>query len=358
MQDARFMRAALTLGRRGLGRVWPNPAVGCVIVRDGIVVGRGRTADGGRPHAETVALSQAGARAKGATAFVTLEPCAHHGQTPPCAQSLIDAGVSRVVVATQDPDPRVAGRGIAMLRDAGISVETGVLAAEAEDLQQGFLRRITEGMPLLTLKLATSIDGRIATATGDSQWITGPAARRMVHAMRANHDAVMVGAGTARDDDPSLNVRGIGDVSQPVRIVVSSDLNIPKDGYLARTVQDQPLWLCHLEGADVTAWQALGAKTIACKGAQGRVDLGDMMHQLGALGLTRVFCEGGGALAAELLPLATELVSFTGGRVIGADARAAIELTGIASLGDAPTFTLHSTQAVGGDVMQRWRPAD
>ncbi|MFA5581617.1 MAG: bifunctional diaminohydroxyphosphoribosylaminopyrimidine deaminase/5-amino-6-(5-phosphoribosylamino)uracil reductase RibD, partial [Paracoccaceae bacterium] len=187
------MAHALALGRRGLGNVWPNPAVGCVIVAGGRIVGRGFTRPGGRPHAEVVALAQAGPAARGATAYVTLEPCAHHGVTPPCSDALIAAGVARVVVALGDPDPRVNGGGIARLRAAGVAVTTCVGAVEARHDQRGFLSRITRGRPMVTLKLATSLDGRIATAGGESRWITAPPARRMVHAMRARHDAVMVG---------------------------------------------------------------------------------------------------------------------------------------------------------------------
>ncbi|MCB2111260.1 MAG: bifunctional diaminohydroxyphosphoribosylaminopyrimidine deaminase/5-amino-6-(5-phosphoribosylamino)uracil reductase RibD, partial [Rhodobacteraceae bacterium] len=265
------MSLALALGRRGLGRVWPNPAVGCVIVREGRIVGRGRTADGGRPHAETVALAEAGAAAEGATAYVSLEPCAHHGQTPPCAEALIAAGVARVVTALEDPDPRVAGRGHAMLRAAAIAVTTGVMEPEARAGQQGFLTRVRLGRPMLTLKLAASLDGRIATASGESRWITGPEARRRVHAMRATHDAVLVGAGTARADDPELTVRGLGPtpmpqpVPQPVRVVAARGLDLPRGGKLAKTIAEAPLWLLHGSGAPSAAradWQALGARLI------------------------------------------------------------------------------------------------
>ena len=196
MEDILHMRAALALARRGLGTTWPNPAVGCVIVRDGRVVGRGWTQPGGRPHAETEALRRAGEAARGATAYVTLEPCSHWGRTPPCCNALAAAGVARVVVAMRDPDPRVDGRGFAMLREAGIAVEEGLLEAEAQAINAGFSRRIREGLPLVTLKLATTLDGRIATAKGESRWITGPAARREAHAMRARHDAILVGSGT------------------------------------------------------------------------------------------------------------------------------------------------------------------
>ena len=233
------MRAALGLARRGLGQTWPNPTVGCILAHGDTVVGRGRTGAGGRPHAETVALAEAGARARGATAYVTLEPCAHTGETPPCAEALVAAGVARVVVAIEDPDPRVDGRGVEALRAAGVAVEVGCLAAEAVALNRGFLSRLTTGRPMLTLKLAASLDGRIATGTGESRWITGPRARAEVHLMRAQSDAVLVGAGTVRSDDPRLNVRDLGlDDARPVRVVVSGALSLPRDGNLGRTAAE------------------------------------------------------------------------------------------------------------------------
>ncbi|MEL6518613.1 MAG: bifunctional diaminohydroxyphosphoribosylaminopyrimidine deaminase/5-amino-6-(5-phosphoribosylamino)uracil reductase RibD, partial [Pseudomonadota bacterium] len=217
--DARYMALALRLGAQRLGQVWPNPAVGCVIVKDGRIVGRGATAPGGRPHAEPQALAQAGDAARGATVYVSLEPCAHHGRTPPCCDALITAGVARVVSAMEDPDPRTAGQGHAALEAAGIVVETGVPCDQAARVHEGFVTRVTEGRPMVTLKLASSFDGRIATATGASKWITGPEARRCVHAARAAHDLVLVGGGTARADDPDLRVRDLGVARQPVRAV-------------------------------------------------------------------------------------------------------------------------------------------
>ena len=222
------MRLALALAGRGLGNVWPNPAVGCVLVREGRIVGRGWTQPGGRPHAERRALDQAGAEARGATAYVTLEPCSHHGKTPPCAEGLIGAGVARVVSAMTDPDPRVAGRGHAMLRAAGITVDEGLLEPEARALQAGFLSRIERGRPWIAVKLATSLDGRIALGNGESQWITSAEARARVHALRARFDAVLVGGGTARADDPLLTVRGFQPARAPVRVVASARLDLPR----------------------------------------------------------------------------------------------------------------------------------
>jgi diaminohydroxyphosphoribosylaminopyrimidine deaminase/5-amino-6-(5-phosphoribosylamino)uracil reductase len=357
---ARWMRLALALGARGLGRVWPNPAVGCVIVRDGRVIGRGWTQDGGRPHAETVALAQAGGAARGATAYVSLEPCNHHGQTPPCSQALIAAGLARVVVALTDPDPRVAGGGLQRMREAGIEVITGICEAEARAAHRGFLTRVALGRPMLTLKLATSADGRIATATGESQWITGPEARRHVHGMRARHDAVLVGAGTARADDPNLTVRGLGIAHQPVRVVLSRRLDLPLDSALLRTARQVPVWLCH--GPDASdparaAWDAAGARRIEVpSGPGGQLDLGQVMAALGDAGLTRMFCEGGGTLAAGLLSadLVDELAVMSAGMVLGAEGTPAVGAMGIAALAEAPRFSLRTVRALGADVLSLW----
>src|SRR5512134_1017521 len=227
-EDAHWMGVALTLARRGLGNTWPNPSVGCVLVRDGRVVGRGWTQPGGRPHAETEALRRAGDLARGATAYVTLEPCSHHGRTPPCCNALIAAGVARVVCAMRDPDPRVDGRGFARLREAGIEVVEGLLEAEAQALNAGFARRIREGRPFVTLKLATTLDGRIATARGESRWITGPEARREAHALRARHDAILVGSGTAVSDDPDLSCRLPGAAPvKSLRVIADARLRTP-----------------------------------------------------------------------------------------------------------------------------------
>ena len=355
--DRRFMALALSLGRRGLGRVWPNPNVGCVIVAEGRIVGRGRTADGGRPHAETQALAQAGPLARGATAYVTLEPCAHHGQTPPCADALVAAGVARMVVAASDPDPRVAGRGIARLRAAGIAVETGLMEAEARRDLVGFLSRIECGRPFVTLKLATSLDGRIATGTGESRWITGPQARARVHMMRARHDAVMVGGGTVRADDPMLTVRGLGIDRQPVRVVVSRRLDLPLDGALARSAAAIPLWLCHEASVDPAPWTAQGAVSLPCTLSNGQVDVATALETLGAAGLTRVFCEGGAALAASLLVagLVDELGLFSAGCAIGAEGTPALAAMGIDRLHDAPRLELVMQERVGADLMSVWR---
>jgi len=355
-QDVRWMRAALALARRGLGRVWPNPSVGCVIVRDGRVIGRARTADGGRPHAETQALAMGDAR--GATAYVTLEPCAHTGQTGPCAKALVAAGIVRVVIAQTDPDPRVDGGGIRILQDAGIKVTTGVCTNEAAVLQRGFTTRIAQNRPMVTLKLASTLDGRIATASGESQWITGPAARTHVHAQRAAHDAVMVGAGTLRADDPQLTVRGMGDVAQPVRIVVSRRLDLPP---AAQMFNDHaaPVWLCHGEAAPAHLRGQFGAARLIECGQDGRnLDPTAVLRALGDAGLTRVYCEGGGALAASLLAagLVDEIHLYLAGKIIGAEGTPSIAAMGLSRLAQAPQFTLTAHRQIGADVLQVWRP--
>jgi len=356
--DSRFMRLALGLAGRGLGNVWPNPAVGSVIVKDGRIVGRGWTQPGGRPHAERRALDQAGPAARGATAYVTLEPCAHHGHTPPCAEALIAAGVVRVVSALEDPDPRVAGRGHAMLRAAGIAVETGVLEAEARALQAGFLSRIERGRPWLALKLGASFDGRIALASGESQWITGPHSRAHVQALRARFDAVLVGGGTARADDPLLTVRAFTPRRAPVRLVASALLDLPR-ARLAGSLDAAPLWLLHGPEAPDEArafWGGLGAELIEIPMAERGLDATALLRALGSRGLTRVFCEGGGQFAASLIAagLVDELIGFTAGVVLGADAKPGIGDLGLSRLAEAPRYRLAEVQPMGGDVLARW----
>ncbi|MEX2520385.1 MAG: bifunctional diaminohydroxyphosphoribosylaminopyrimidine deaminase/5-amino-6-(5-phosphoribosylamino)uracil reductase RibD [Paracoccaceae bacterium] len=355
-EDRRWMTAALALARRGLGRVWPNPAVGCVIVRNGRLLGRGWTQPGGRPHAETMALAAAGAAARGADAYISLEPCAHHGRTPPCADALIGAGIARAVTPMEDPDPRVSGRGLARLRAAGVIVETGLMREEAAALNAGFLMRQTDGRPMLTLKLAATLDGRIATESGESRWISGPAARARAHLMRARHDAVLVGGATARADDPALDVRLQGlEGRAPHRLVIDADLSLPITLKLA-SPSPAPAWRLHLEGATCAAgWgEALAVKP----DADGRLDLVDMMQVLGQRGLTRVLCEGGGRLGAALLKagLVDELVWVTAGAAIGAEGAPALGLLSLHALSDAPRFAPVAHEMLGPDLLSVWRP--
>jgi diaminohydroxyphosphoribosylaminopyrimidine deaminase/5-amino-6-(5-phosphoribosylamino)uracil reductase len=355
--DKRWMALALSLAQRGLGQTWPNPSVGCVIVKNGRVLGRGHTQQGGRPHAEVMALRQAGNTTNGATAYVTLEPCSHTGQTPPCASALINAGLSRVVIATTDPDPRVAGRGIQMLRNAGIEITMDVLKSDADIAHAGFFSRVTQNKPFITLKLAISLDGRIATQTGDSQWITDHAARRYVHYLRATHDAVMVGRGTVNADDPTLNVRGFGSkFRQPVRIIMDSNISCKPVGNLATTAHDTPVWLCHTQAADFTPWANTGAISVACNAADGRVDITDAMSQLANAGLTRVFCEGGGTLGGALIKagLVDQLIIMQAGVAIGADGKPSLGKMGNSVLKNAPRFVLNDVRQIGPDTISIW----
>ncbi len=355
------MDAALGLARRGLGVVWPNPAVGCVLVRDGRVVGRGWTQPGGRPHAETEALARAGAAARGATAYVTLEPCAHRGETPPCADALIAAGIARAVVAMDDPDPRVSGRGRKRLVKAGIAVETGVREAEAAALNAGFLMRIREGRPLVTLKTATTLDGRIATHTGESRWITGAAARARAHLLRARHDAVMVGVGTAISDDPRLDCRLPGlAAASPVRVIVDGRLRLPLTSAVVQGARAQPTWLITRKDGDATrraAFRDAGVVLIDVPvDEDGNLDLAAALGALGARGLTRLLVEGGGRLNAALLRegLVDRLVWFRAARLIGGDGIPAASAFGVDRLDDAPRFRRISVEPAGDDLMETY----
>lgn len=361
--DNRHMAHALHLAARGLGRTWPNPAVGCVIVANGRVVGRGWTQPGGRPHAETVALAQAGEAARGATAYVSLEPCAHHGRTPPCCDALVAAGVARVVTPMEDPDPRVAGEGLRRLRAAGVEVTVlDQMAGAAMEANAGFLMRQASGRPLVTLKLAASLDGRIATARGESRWITGPQARAAVHMMRVQADALLIGAGTARADDPALDVRlaGLTDAG-PVRVVADGGLSLPLTGRMARSVTDQPVWLLHRRDADRArrdAWRGLGAQTLPCATDEtGALVPLEMLRTLGDAGITRVLCEGGGKLAAALLRagVVDRLVYFHAGLVLGGEGIASVAAMADLPLDQVTRWHLHSSDRIGGDFMTEWR---
>jgi diaminohydroxyphosphoribosylaminopyrimidine deaminase/5-amino-6-(5-phosphoribosylamino)uracil reductase len=360
--DRRSMQAALALASRGLGTVWPNPAVGCVIVNEGRVVGRGWTQPGGRPHGETEALRRAGEGARGATAYVSLEPCCHWGRTPPCVDALIAAGVRRIVVALEDPDPRVAGEGLRRLRAAGLEVETGLCASEAAEVNAGFFSRLRRGRPLVTLKLATSLDGRIATASGESQWITGPPARDHAHALRAAHDAIMVGTGTALADDPQLTCRLPGlDHRSPVRVVIDRHLRVPPTMQLMASAREVPTWVLTLPVADRLRRQALvdsGVTVIDVGGDDdGNIDLAAALAALGERGITRLLVEGGGRLAAALVRarLVDRLAWVHAPLLIGNDGIPAIADLGLEALAEAPCFERLSTETVGDDVLTVFR---
>ncbi|MGH6973284.1 MAG: bifunctional diaminohydroxyphosphoribosylaminopyrimidine deaminase/5-amino-6-(5-phosphoribosylamino)uracil reductase RibD [Stellaceae bacterium] len=359
MSDARFMRAALALARRGLGRAWPNPSVGCLIVKDGMVVGRGWTQPGGRPHAETEALARAGRSAKGADAYVTLEPCCHHGKTPPCTDALIAAGIRRAVIAVEDPDPRVSGKGVAALRAAGIAIDVGVCADEAREVNAGFLSTITRGRPLVTLKLATSLDGRLAVASGESRWITGEPARARAHLLRAMSDAVMVGSGTVIADDPELTCRlpGLSD-RNPVRVVVDGGMCVPLTARLVADARQTPTWFVVRHGISGERREALvrcGIDVIDVPAtATGETDLAAALAALAKHGMTRVLVEGGARLAAALVRggLVDRIAWFHAPSLIGGDGRPALDALGVAAPGEAPRFVRVGIETIGDDMLE------
>jgi len=325
------MRHALVLATRGLGRVAPNPAVGCVIVdAAGHIAGRGWTGAGGRPHAETVALARAGPRAKGATAYVTLEPCSHHGVTPPCAEALIAAGVARVVGAAVDPDPRVQGRGFARLKEAGVAVTPGVLEAEARALNAGFIKRIEQGRPLVALKIAQSADGFVAGPPGTEKWITGEAARRHGHLLRSKYDAIMVGIGTVLADDPLLTCRlpGLEDRS-PMRIVLDTSLRLPPGSQLVRSARTVPVLVFTVANTKAQVLERMGVEIARMEpGRDGRPDLFAVLKALAERGLTRLLVEGGPAIQAALLArdLVDEVHMYSAPAQLGGGLRSAIQM--------------------------------
>lgn len=361
--DETFMRAALALAQRGQGETWPNPTVGCLIVRDGRILGRGRTQRGGRPHGETVALAQAGAAARGATAYVTFEPCAHHGATPPCTEALIAAGIARVVYAIEDPDPRVRGRGAAQLRAAGITVESGIALAEATEVNAGFIKRVTRGRPWVTLKTAVSLDGRIATRTGESQWITGDSARAHAHLLRATHDAILVASGTAIADDPMLTCRLAGlEGRSPVRVLFDAHLRTPLTAKLYRTVREVPLWVFTGKPADDAAHRAAlatGARlfVIGLDGSGHGVRIEHALGRLAEEGITRVLVEAGGALAAAFLNdgQVDDLVVYRAPILLGGDGKALADSLAVDSLTQARRLERRGRLGLGQDVVETFR---
>ncbi len=359
--DERWMRNAIELGQRNIGQVWPSPAVGCILVKDGLPVGRGWTGPGGIPHAEAAAIRRAGDQCKNATAYVSLEPCAHFGKTPPCSKALIEAGIARVVTAMTDPDPRVSGKGHQELENAGIEVSTNVLRRQAIRSHSGFIYRVTKQRPFVTLKSAASLDGRIATRTGESQWITAETTRRHVHLLRAQHDAVLVGRGTVVADDPSLTVRlpGLEDRS-PVRVVFDSLARSPVESKLGTTAHEVPVWICHTDAApaeSLSRWRNTGAETVSVASLpSGSIDPERALVSLAEKGLTRVLCEGGGTLAASLVrsEMVDELLLYSAGLVIGSEGKAVIGSTNWTRLADVSRFRLDDVSTIGNDMFSRW----
>lgn len=355
--DRRFMALALALGRRGLGRTATNPAVGAVVVKDGIVLGRGWTAPGGRPHAEPQALARAGAAARGATLYVTLEPCSHHGKTPPCADAVVAAGIARVVSAMEDPNPEVAGQGHARLRAAGIKVDVGLFRAEAERDHAGHIRRVRDGRPHVVIKLAVSRDDKIAGEGRRPVAITGPAAQARTHLLRAQCDAVLIGIGTALADDPLLTCRLPGlEVRSPRRVVLDSHLRLPLGGRLARSARQAPLWVITSAAAEAPAAALLGAEgaeVIRLDGTAQAADLETVLRELSRRGVTRLLVEGGSRVAASFLRegLADEFWLLRGPGEIGPKGLDALDGLALAAITDAPQWRLRTSEPLAGDTL-------
>lgn len=348
--DHEHMARALRLAERGLFTTSPNPRVGCVLVRDGAVVGEGWHQRAGEAHAEVHALQAAGAAARGATAYVTLEPCNHHGRTPPCVDALLAAGVARVVAAMTDPNPLVAGQGLARLRAAGVATEHGLLESAAQELNIGFVARMTRGRPWLRLKAAASLDGRTALASGESQWITGPEARRDGHRWRARACAILTGVGTVRDDDPQLTVRDVETTRQPLRVVVDSRLETPPT---ARLLDGGPLLVIGAvaDPARADALAARGAEVLLLN-AEGKVDLAAALAELARRGINEVHTEAGARLNGSLLRagLADELLLYLAPSLIGDAARGLFDLPALAALADRRRLQWRDVRRVGADL--------
>ena len=349
--DHEFMARALRLAEYGLFSTSPNPRVGCLIVKDGLVVGEGWHHRAGEAHAEINALQAAGEAAGGATAYVTLEPCSHHGRTPPCAEALIAARVGRVVAAMQDPNPQVAGQGLAQIRQAGIRVECGLLASEAQELNIGFVARMTRGRPWLRMKMAASLDGKTALQNGVSQWITGPAARQDGHRWRARACAILTGIGTVRDDDPQLNVRGVDTSRQPLKVVVDSRLELSLD---AQVLRDGNVLVAAAvdDAARVAALRQLGADVVFLPGPGDKVNLLALMVELGRRGINEVHAEAGFKLNGSLLQagLVDELLLYLAPCLIGDAARGMFNLPPLESLDGKRSLVMRDARLVGTDL--------
>jgi diaminohydroxyphosphoribosylaminopyrimidine deaminase/5-amino-6-(5-phosphoribosylamino)uracil reductase len=362
--DRRMMAAALRIGRRNMGQTHPNPAVGCIIVTSAAkgqtVIGRGATAAGGRPHAERIALAEAGKAARGATVYVTLEPCAHDRPDGSCTEALIKAGVGRVVTALADPDPRTNGQGHAALEAAGIAVTTGVLAQEAARVHGGHIARLSRGRPYITLKLAVSADGMIGRREGERMMITGRAAFDAVQMMRTESDVVMVGIGTVLVDDPRLTVRlpGLAHLS-PARVILDAGARLPPDGRLLQSVGDAPLFVFVGPEAPADSMAAIAAAgaTVVPAGLGGEeLDLAEMLRDLSARGYTRVLCEGGARVASSLLAndLLDEIVILRAPVVVGAGGVQALGGRALSAIERSPRYRQVETAVLGPDTLRRY----
>lgn len=353
-QHVRLMRRALTLARKGVGRTSPNPAVGCVIVRDGVIVGEGWHRRAGTPHAEVHALRMAGDLARGADVYVTLEPCAHFGRTPPCADALVAAGVGRVFVAMVDPNPKVAGKGVAIIRKAGIAVTVGVCERESGLLNEPFVKHVTTGLPFVILKSALTLDGKTATASGDSRWITGERSRQMVHRLRDRVDAIMVGVGTVLADDPQLTVRHLRG-RDPLRVVVDSGLRMPVDArMLAQASGAGTVIATTADGNDRgEALRCRGAELLVCRERDGRVDLADLLRKLGNRGVQSILLEGGATLAGEFVRqgLVDKVMFFYASKIVAGEGRGLFTGRGAEMMADAISLSDVTLARIGDDFL-------
>lgn len=354
-EDYDFMARALRLAEKGLYTADPNPRVGCVLVRDGEIVGEGWHRAAGESHAEVHALEQAGRRAKGATAYVTLEPCCHHGRTPPCADALVEAGVGRVVAAMEDPNPRVAGEGLARLARSGIETRVGLLQADAEALNPGFIRRMSKGRPYVRLKMAMSLDGRTAMASGESKWITGPGAREDVHRLRARSSAIITGIGTVLADDPSLNARldEAVDVHQPLRVVLDPRLSTPESARMLRLPGKTLIITAADDKAQRELLEAAGAEVLVMPSRPDVIDLPALLDELARRQINEVLVETGATLGGALLEtgLVDELVFYMAPKLMGDSARGLFRLPDLETMEQAVELQIRDVRAVGRD----WR---
>lgn len=356
--DQRFMQLALMLGRRGLGNTWPNPSVGAVIVKDGVIVARGWTMPGGRPHAETEALKRAGRAARGATIYATLEPCSHHGKTPPCADAIIRAGITRVVSALDDPNPEVAGQGIARLREGGVAVDTGLEAEAARRAHIGHITRMTQGRPHVMLKLAVSADGKAGAAGRRPVAITGPEARERVFQMRAMSDAILVGIGTVLSDDPALTCRLPGMMERsPVRVVLDARLRVPISSGVVATAHETPTWIFgdpRASGMAEEVLRAKGVEVLRADAKEGRFDVAHVTKVLAERGITRLMVEGGPTVAASFVKadLIDEFALFRSPGEIGPQGVDALNEMPLKALTSSANLARVATEAVGADTLE------
>ena len=354
--DIAYMRNALALARTGLGQTWPNPVVACVIVKNGCIIGRTKTANGGRPHAEDLAIQQAGGNLKDATAYVTLEPCAHEGETPSCARLLIEAGVSKVVIGVLDPDPRTNGNGVAFLKAAGVEAISGILEQEAFELNEGFFLKQLKQRPFITLKTATTLDGKIATSSGQSKWITGEVARTRGHLLRAQHDAIAVGVNTILKDDPDLTCRLNGVEKSLVRIVFDTNGQLTGGEKIFKDAKNNPVWI-------VTAnkdFNIVGTNILqVSKNKDGHIDIKEALQAITAEGITRLLIEGGATLMSSFISenLFDELYWFRAPSLIGADGLSAVQNLNIALIDDQKKLFLKESMHLGNDQLEIYKRA-